>query len=180
MKIVVLGAGDVVPHSQRARTGLARRHRRAPDPRAICDGGLPRRPTQTAAAFADGYFKTGDFATLRNGGYVQLVGRSKDVISRGGNKITPLEIEHLFVHHEGVLATLAFGEPDDRLGERLHLMVVAHDRGLSEADLREWAKNWLERFKSPDVFHFVETLPAGRTGKADQAAARMALKRPAS
>jgi long-chain acyl-CoA synthetase len=132
-------------------------------------------PTQTAAAFVDGYFRTGDLATVRGDGYVQLVGRSKDVISRGGNKIAPLEIENLFAQHEGVLAALAFGAPDDRLGESLHLMVVARDRSMSERDLREWAKNRLERFKTPDLFHFVDALPAGPTGKVDRAAARMSL-----
>ncbi|MEO6784354.1 MAG: AMP-dependent synthetase, partial [Bradyrhizobium sp.] len=137
-------------------------------------------PTQTAAAFVDGYFRTGDLATVRNDGYVQLVGRSKDVISRGGNKIAPLEIENIFAQHEGVLATLAFGAPDDRLGESLHLMVVARDRNLSKGDLREWSTDRLERFKTPDVFHFVDALPSGRTGKADRAAARMSLNRPAS
>jgi acyl-CoA synthetase (AMP-forming)/AMP-acid ligase II len=135
---------------------------------------------QTAAAFVDGYFRTGDLAMVRSDGYVQLVGRSKDVISRGGNKIAPLEIEDLFAQHEGVLVALAFGAPDDRLGESLHLMVVARDRSLSESDLREWAKNRLERFKTPDFFHFVDALPVGPTGKADRAAARMSLKRPAS
>jgi acyl-CoA synthetase (AMP-forming)/AMP-acid ligase II len=132
-------------------------------------------PTQTAAAFVDGYFRTGDLATVRSDGYVELVGRSKDVISRGGNKVAPLEIENLFAQHERVLAALAFGAPDDRLGESLHLMVVARDRSLSERDLREWAKNRLERFKTPDFFHFVDALPAGPTGKADRVAARMSL-----
>ena len=132
-------------------------------------------PDQTATAFVDGYFRTGDLAMVRSDGYVQLVGRSKEVISRGGNKIAPLEIENLFAQHEGVLAALAFGAPDDRLGESLHLMVVARDRSLSERDLREWAKNRLERFKTPDFFHFVDALPAGPTGKADRAAARMFL-----
>jgi acyl-CoA synthetase (AMP-forming)/AMP-acid ligase II len=136
--------------------------------------------TQTAAAFVDGYFRTGDLATVRNDGYVQLVGRSRDVISRGGNKIAPLEIENLFAQHEGVLAALAFGAPDDRLGESLHLMVVARDRSLSERDLRNWAKDRLERFKTPDLIHFVDALPVGPTGKADRAAARMSLKRPTS
>jgi len=136
-------------------------------------------PAQTAAAFVDGYFRTGDLATVRSDGYVQLVGRSKDVISRGANKIAPLEIENFFARHAGVLAALAFGAPDDRLGESLHLMVVARDRRLSERDLREWAKNRLERFKTPDFFHFVDALPAGPTGKADRATARMSLKRPA-
>jgi len=132
-------------------------------------------PAQSAGAFADGYFRTGDLATVRSDGYVQLVGRSKDVVSRGGNKIVPLEIENLFAQHESVLAALAFGVPDQRLGESLHLMIIARDRNLSERDLREWAKDRLERFKTPDVFHFVETLPAGRTGKADREAARMSL-----
>lgn len=133
---------------------------------------------QTAAAFADGgYFRTGDLATMRDGGHVQLVGRSKDVVSRGGNKIAPLEIENLFARHEGVAAVLAFGMPDDRLGESLHLMIVARDQSLSERDLRAWAKDRLERFKTPDAFHFVETLPAGRTGKVDRAAARLSLSK---
>src|SRR5215467_2193406 len=136
--------------------------------------------TQTAATFVDGYVRTGDLATVRNDGYVQLVGRSRDVISRGGNKIAPLEIENLFAQHQGVLAALAFGAPDDRLGESLHLMVVARDRSLSERDLRKWAKDRLERFKTPDLFHFVDALPVGPTGKADRAAARMSLKRSAS
>ncbi|HMN71285.1 MAG TPA: long-chain fatty acid--CoA ligase [Rhodoblastus sp.] len=133
-------------------------------------------PAQTAAAFVDGYFRTGDLATIRADGAVQLVGRSKDVVSRGGNKIAPLEIENLFAQHESVAAVLAFGAPDARLGESLHLMVVARDPGLSEADLRAWAKDRLERFKTPDAFHFVDALPTGRTGKADRAAARLFLE----
>lgn len=133
-------------------------------------------PAQTDAAFIEGYFRTGDLATVRADGAVQLVGRSKDVVSRGGNKIAPLEIENLFAQHESVAAVLAFGAPDARLGESLHLMVVARDPELSEADLRAWAKDRLERFKTPDAFHFVDALPAGRTGKADRAAARLFLE----
>ncbi|MEM0990440.1 MAG: class I adenylate-forming enzyme family protein [Pseudomonadota bacterium] len=135
-------------------------------------------PAQTAAAFADGYFRTGDLATVRDSGLVQLVGRSKDIVSRGGNKIAPLEIENLFAEHPGVAAALAFGMPDDQLGERLHLMVVSAGEGagdsasVTEGGLRAWAADRLERFKTPDVFHFVQTLPVGRTGKADRAAAR--------
>lgn len=133
-------------------------------------------PAQTKAAFSDGYFRTGDLVSRRENGLVQLVGRSKDIVSRGGNKISPLEIENLFTQHEGVASALAFGVPDERLGERLHLMVVAHDPGISQEDLRDWSADRLERFKTPDVIHFVPTLPVGRTGKADRAAARAAIK----
>ncbi len=132
-------------------------------------------PGQTAAAFDDGYFKTGDLVSEREDGFVQLVGRSKDIISRGGNKIAPLEIENLFAQHSGVTAALAFGMPDITLGERLHLMVVSRDPTLDETQLRAWSAERLERFKTPDVFHFVDTIPVGRTGKADRAAARAEL-----
>jgi long-chain acyl-CoA synthetase len=132
-------------------------------------------PALTAAAFESCYFRTGDLAKVLENGYVQLIGRLKDVVSRGGNKIAPLEIENLFAQHESVTAVLAFGMPDERLGESLHVMVVARNPDLSEDDLRAWSKERLERFKTPDVFHFVDTLPAGRTGKADRAAARLTL-----
>jgi long-chain acyl-CoA synthetase len=95
---------------------------------------------------------------------------------RAGNKIGPLEIENLFAQHEGVAAALAFGMPDDRLGESLHLMIVRRDPWLSESDLREWLRERIERFKVPDAIHFVDTLPVGRTGKADRAAARLELQ----
>jgi long-chain acyl-CoA synthetase len=132
-------------------------------------------PALTAAAFAGDYFRTGDLARVLENGCVQLVGRSKEIVSRGGNKIAPLEIENLFAQHEHVTAVLAFGMPDERLGESLHLMVVPGDPLLNEVDLRTWAKERLERFKIPDEIHFVEALPAGRTGKADRTAARRAL-----
>jgi acyl-CoA synthetase (AMP-forming)/AMP-acid ligase II len=133
-------------------------------------------PLLTAEAFDGEYFKTGDLATVRGDGYVQLVGRSKDIVSRGGNKISPLEIENLFACHDGIVSVLAFGVPDERLGESLHLMVVLREPGLREDDLRSWAKGRIERYKVPDVFHFVEQLPAGRTGKADRATARRTLE----
>jgi len=129
----------------------------------------------TATAFESGYFRTGDLVKVLESGYIQLVGRSKDVVSRGGNKIAPLEIENLFAQHESVVAVLAFGMADESLGESLHVMVVPRKPDLSESDLRAWSKERLERFKTPDVFHFVDALPAGRTGKADRAAARLTL-----
>ena len=91
-------------------------------------------PLLTENAFESDYFKTGDLAAVREDGYLRLVGRSKDTVSRAGNKIGPLEVENLFAQHEGVAAALAFGMPDERLGESLHLMIVRHDPCLSESD----------------------------------------------
>ena len=134
-------------------------------------------PALTQQAFADVYFRTGDLARLRDDGCVELVGRSKDIISRGGNKIGPLEIENMILGHEGVAAALAFGLPDERLGETLQVMIVRRDPTLTEAALRGWARARIERYKLPDAIHFVDTLPVGRTGKADRGAARLALQR---
>lgn len=152
-------------------TGVGELQIRSP---AVMSGYLDD-PGQTAAVFDDGYFRTGDLVSEREDGYVELVGRSKDIVSRGGNKIAPLEIENVFVQHGGVAAALVFGMPDDKLGERLHMMVVSRDPTLDEMQLRAWSAERLERFKIPNVIHFVGSLPVGRTGKADRAAARTEL-----
>ena len=81
-------------------------------------------PQLTAQSFPDGYFNTGDLARVGPGGRVQLIGRSKDIVSRGGMKIAPLEIDNLLAEHPGVVAALCAGVPDERLGECIHAVVV--------------------------------------------------------
>lgn len=131
------------------------------------------RPDLTAASFDDGWFRTGDLARRRPDGTVELAGRAKDIVSRGGNKIAPLEIDRLFCSHPDVVAALAAGVPDPLLGERLHVMVVPRAGAAVDArSLAEWAAERIERFKIPDVFHFSAELPLGRTGKADRGALR--------
>jgi long-chain acyl-CoA synthetase len=126
-------------------------------------------PQLTANSFSDGYFRTGDLARLTPGGRVQLVGRSKDIISRGGNKIAPLEIDTLLCEHPDVAAALCAGVPDERLGEAVHAVIVLRPGVQTSADaLRNWMLARTERFKVPDAFHFSDALPAGPTGKADR------------
>jgi acyl-CoA synthetase (AMP-forming)/AMP-acid ligase II len=74
-------------------------------------------PELTDASFDGDYFKTGDLARMTAGGYVELVGRAKDIISRGGNKIAPPEIDNLLGEHPDVKAALCAGVPDERLGD---------------------------------------------------------------
>jgi long-chain acyl-CoA synthetase len=128
-------------------------------------------PDLTQASFADGYFKTGDLARLTADGFVQLVGRAKDIVSRGGHKIAPLEIDNLLAEHPDVAAALCAGVPDDRLGEVIHAVVVPRAGcQLDDAALRAWLLARTERFKVPDVFHVRDALPVGSTGKADRRA----------
>ncbi|HKV91313.1 MAG TPA: class I adenylate-forming enzyme family protein [Candidatus Angelobacter sp.] len=127
----------------------------------------------TAASFQDGFMKTGDIGQLTEKGTVVLVGRSKELIVRGGNKISPLEIERIFAGHPNVAATLATGVPDDLMGERIHLLVVPRAGiPLSKEELIEWGGLKLERYKLPDRIHFSDTVPVGKTGKADRQALR--------
>jgi long-chain acyl-CoA synthetase len=128
-------------------------------------------PQLTMASFENGYFKTGDLARLTPDGYVQLVGRAKDIVSRGGHKIAPLEIDNLLAEHPDIAAALCAGVPDERLGEVIHAVVVPRaEAQINAAALRDWMLARTERFKVPDVFHIRDALPTGSTGKADRRA----------
>lgn len=117
---------------------------------------------------ADGWFATGDLARERDPGVVEIAGRKKELIYRGGYKVTPQEIELACSAHPDVAAALAVGRPDARLGQRIHALIVPRAAGLGAAELRAFLSNRLERYKQPDVLYFARELPAGRTGKADR------------
>jgi acyl-CoA synthetase (AMP-forming)/AMP-acid ligase II len=128
-------------------------------------------PEQTAASFADGYYRTGDLARETPGGFVQLIGRAKEIISRGGTKISPLEVDNLISQHPAIAAALCAGVPDERLGEVVHAAIVRRDgAALDAVELREWLLKRTERYKVPEAFYFVDALPVGGTGKGDRRA----------
>lgn len=116
----------------------------------------------------DGWLATGDLARERDPGVVEIVGRKKELIYRGGSKIAPLEIEFACSAHPKVAAALAVGRHDERLGQRIHALVVPREKGLSAAEVLAFLSTRLERHKLPDVLYFARELPAGRTGKADR------------
>lgn len=120
----------------------------------------------------DGWLATGDLARERDPGVVEIVGRKKELIYRGGSKIAPLEIEFACSAHPKVAAALAVGRPDERLGQRIHALVVPRNNenepDLTPAEVYAFLSQRLERHKLPDVLYFARELPAGRTGKADR------------
>ena len=126
-------------------------------------------PDLTAAAYQDGWFKTGDLGRLVDGQVVELMGRQKEVISRGGNKVTPVEIEQSLCLHSDIAAAMAVGVDDPLLGQRIHVLIVP--RSGSTLDFNVISKHLethLERFKHPDTYYQATALPLGRTGKADR------------
>ena len=131
----------------------------------------------TLEPIRQGWLATGDLARERDPGVVEIAGRKKELIYRGGNKVAPQEIEFACSAHPKVAAALAVGRPDARLGQRIHALIVPREPGLAAAELRAFLGERLEKYKQPDVLYFAAELPAGRTGKADRARFAAMLER---
>jgi len=123
-------------------------------------------PQATAAAFRDGWFRTGDLGHFDEDGYLFLDGRLTEIINRGGEKISPREIDEALMVHPGVAQALAFAVPDARLGEEVFAAVVLRP-GIeaSPDELRRFAATRLTASKVPARVVFVDEMPKGPTGK---------------
>jgi acyl-CoA synthetase (AMP-forming)/AMP-acid ligase II/thioesterase domain-containing protein len=118
------------------------------------------------AAFTDGWFRTGDLGSLDDEGYLYLHGRSKEMINRGGEKISPREVDDVLLRHPGVADAATFALPHSELGEEVAAAVVARaGRPTTQQDLQKFAAASLADFKVPRVITFVAELPRGPTGK---------------
>jgi oxalate---CoA ligase len=128
--------------------------------------GYENNPTANAAAFANGWFRTGDQGVLDADGYLRLTGRLKELINRGGEKFSPLEVDEVLMDHPAVAQCLAFGVPHAKLGEEVGVAIVLRD-GLSvkETELRTFCGERLTGFKVPRRIVFVDEIPKGATGK---------------
>lgn len=120
----------------------------------------------TQAAFRNGWFRTGDLGYLDADGYLFIVGRIKDVINRGGQKIAPLEVEEVLLSHPGVLEAGVFAVPHQKLGENVAAIVVLRPNSEATSDqLRQFARKRLAAYKVPSLIRSVATLPKGASGK---------------
>ena len=119
-----------------------------------------------ADAFVDGWFRTGDQGMLDDEGYLSITGRLKEIINRGGEKISPREIDEILLDHVSVAQVVVFGAPHKRLGEEVAAMVVLHEgHECSERELQLFVSARVAAFKVPKKVLFVEELPKGATGK---------------
>jgi len=123
-------------------------------------------PDATAAAFAGGWFHSGDAAVVHHDGYIEIRDRFKDVIISGGENISSIEVEAMLLHHEAVLEAAVVGMPHEKWGETPHAFVVLRPGArASEAELLEFARARLAHFKVPTAFRLVNELPKTATGK---------------
>jgi acyl-CoA synthetase (AMP-forming)/AMP-acid ligase II len=115
---------------------------------------------------ADGWFNTRDGGYLDAEGYLFLEGRMDDVIVRGGENMSPGEIEDVLLGHEGVIDACVIGVPDEQWGEAVAAVVVARKGSTpSVAELQQWVKERLRSSRTPERIEFWDELPYNETGK---------------
>ncbi|MGH6907474.1 MAG: acyl--CoA ligase [Aestuariivirga sp.] len=128
--------------------------------------GYENNPKANAEAFAHGWFHTGDQGVMDEDGYLKITGRLKEIINRGGEKISPVEVDEVLMEHPSVHQALTFATPHDKLGEDVAAAVVLR-QGLAatERELQDFANARLATFKVPRRIVILTEIPKGATGK---------------
>ncbi len=128
--------------------------------------GYEANPDANAKAFTSGWFRTGDQGTIDEEGYLRLTGRLKELINRGGEKISPLEVDEVLSAHPAVAQALTFALPHDKLGEEVAAAVVLREgASATERELRDFCARRLADFKVPRKVVLLTEIPKGATGK---------------
>ncbi|MBN43630.1 MAG: AMP-dependent synthetase [Alphaproteobacteria bacterium] len=119
-----------------------------------------------AEAFSDGWFRTGDQGQFDEEGYLSLTGRLKEIINRGGEKISPREVDEILLDHPDIDQAVTFAYPHDKLGEEVGVAIVLTEGAeANEVSVRNFAAEHLADFKVPRKVIFLEEIPKGATGK---------------
>jgi acyl-CoA synthetase (AMP-forming)/AMP-acid ligase II len=157
------GSGRRPPHQQMGRVPAA--HRSVIRGAGVTSG-YENNPEANAKAFANGWFRTGDQGIIDHDGYLTLTGRLKEIINRGGEKVSPREVDEALMDHPAVLQVVTFSMPHEMLGEDVAAAVVLRE-GLTatEQELRAFLSERLAAFKTPRTILFLDEIPKGPTGK---------------
>jgi oxalate---CoA ligase len=128
--------------------------------------GYENNPKANAEAFTHGWFRTGDQGKMDAEGYLTITGRLKEIINRGGEKVSPREVDEVLLDHPAVGQCVTFGVPHDMLGEEVAAAVVLREGATAdERQLREFAATRLADFKVPRKILVLAEIPKGATGK---------------
>ena len=128
---------------------------------------------KTRESVVDGWMHTGDLATIDADGYCNIVGRSKDMVIRGGENIYPREIEEYLFRHPKIQNVQVFGVPDEKNGEELCAWIVLReDEQATEEDIKSFCRGQIAHYKVPKYIRFVDAMPMTVTGKVQKFAMR--------
>ena len=128
--------------------------------------GYENNPDANARGFTNGWFRTGDQGVMDEDRYVTLTGRLKEIINRGGEKISPKEVDEVLMDHPAVQQVVTFAVPHDKLGEEVAAAVVLREgMDATEGEIREFAAERLADFKVPRRLLVLDEIPKGPTGK---------------
>jgi hypothetical protein len=119
----------------------------------------------TNQAFTNNWFRTGDLGRQDADGYLFIEGRLKEIINRGGEKVSPREVEEILLQHPAVAQAVVFALPDKSLGQEVAAAVVLRDTSVTEKQLRQSVGTRLAHFKVPRRILAVNAIPLGPTGK---------------
>jgi acyl-CoA synthetase (AMP-forming)/AMP-acid ligase II len=133
--------------------------------------GYENNPEANASSFVDGWFRTGDQGVLDANGYLTLVARIKELINRGGEKISPREIDEVLLTHPSIAEAVCFGVPHGTWGEEVEAAVVLREgETIGAPDLLAFCKERLADFKRPKQIHITQAIPRTATGKIQRGA----------
>ena len=128
--------------------------------------GYENNPQANAECFTEGWFRTGDQGVMDADGYLTITGRLKEIINRGGEKISPREVDDVLMDHEAIQQVVTFAVPHKMLGEDVAAAVVLREDAVADAEgIRRFASEHLADFKVPRKVLIVDEIPKGATGK---------------
>lgn len=157
IQIMAVDGGDLLPAGATGEIVI-----RGPNVTA----GYLENPEANAGAFSDGWFRTGDQGIIDADGYITITGRLKEIINRGGEKISPREVDEILLDHPAIAQAVTFAMPHDKLGEEVAAAIVLkEDAEANEAEVRDFVKQRVADFKVPRKIVILEEIPKGATGK---------------
>jgi oxalate---CoA ligase len=128
--------------------------------------GYENNPKANGEAFTNGWFRTGDQGVMDGDGFVTITGRLKEIINRGGEKISPREVDDVLMDHPAVAQCVTFAMPHDKLGEEVAAVIVLREGMITvEREVRDFAATRLADFKVPRKILIMDEIPKGATGK---------------